>query len=135
MTVTGTVNFEPGVSWHSGFRHLLATKSPWKMKKNAFYFTLKAPPVLEIFKFLPWLFGNVLIKKIRLMTSQPGKQTIPIHILRNISRSNENQTMKFGQLTEYSTRNIFLEKSWPKCAGKTIPRPNSKSSKLSISLD
>ena len=27
--------------------------------KNAFYFTLKAPFVLKIFKFLSWLFGHV----------------------------------------------------------------------------
>ena len=36
------------------------------------------------------------------MTSQPGTQTIPIHILTNISRSKTNQAMKFGQLTEYN---------------------------------
>ena len=33
------------------------------------------------------------------MTSQPGKQTIAIHLLPNISRSKDNQTKKFGQLT------------------------------------
>ena len=44
------------------------------------------------------------------MTSQPGKQTIAIHILHNISRSKSNQTIKFGQLTEYNMRNNFLEK-------------------------
>ena len=41
------------------------------------------------------------------MTSQPGKQTITIHILPSISRSKGNQTMKFGQLIEYKIRNIF----------------------------
>ena len=40
----------------------------------------------------------------------------------------------FGQLIEYNT-NIFVEKPYTKCAGKTIPRPLSKKSKLSISLD
>ena len=45
------------------------------------------------------------------MTSQPGAQTIAIHILPNISRSRGNQTMKFGQLAEYNMRNIFLERS------------------------
>ena len=35
------------------------------------------------------------------MTSQPGKQTIVIHILPNISRSNGNRAMKFGQIIEY----------------------------------
>ena len=57
------------------------------------------------------------------MTSQPGKQIIAIHILPNMSRSNGNQAMKFGQLIEYNTRNIFIEKSYAKCAGETIPDP------------
>ena len=69
------------------------------------------------------------------MTSQPGQQTIAIHILPNISRSKGNQAMKFGQLIEYNMKNIFVEKSYTKCAGETIPRPLSKISKLSISLD
>ena len=67
------------------------------------------------------------------MKSQPGSQTIAIHILPNISRSKGNQEMKFVQLIEYNMRNIFVEKLYPKCAGKTIPR--SKKSKLSVSLD
>ena len=49
------------------------------------------------------------------MTSEPGYQTIVIHTLPNISRSKGNQTMKFGQLTERSMRNNFLEKSYTKC--------------------
>ena len=44
--------------------------------------------------------------------SKPGKQTIAIYILPNISRSKGNLTMKFGQAIEYSMRNIFLEKSY-----------------------
>ena len=44
------------------------------------------------------------------MTSQPGQQTIVIHILFNISRNKDNQTMKFGQLIERNMRNIFHEK-------------------------
>ena len=32
------------------------------------------------------------------MTSQPGKQTIAIHILSNTSRNKDNQKMTFGQL-------------------------------------
>ena len=31
--------------------------------------------------------------------------------------------MKFGQLIEYNMRNIFVEKSYIKCAGETITRP------------
>ena len=43
------------------------------------------------------------------MTSQPGLQTIAIHILPNISQSNGNQTIKFGQLIEHNKKN-FAEK-------------------------
>ena len=35
-----------------------ATKCPLKMMKNAFYFTVKALFVLEIFQFQVWIFGN-----------------------------------------------------------------------------
>ena len=69
------------------------------------------------------------------MTSQTGLQTITIHIFTNILRSKGNQAMKFGQLTEYNMRNIFLKKSYTKCGRETIPRPFSKKSKLNISLD
>ena len=44
------------------------------------------------------------------MTSQPGSQTIAIHIFANISQSKGNQTMKFGQLIEYNERNNFFSK-------------------------
>ena len=43
--------------------------------------------------------------------------------------------MKFGQLTEENTRNVFIEKSFTKCGGETIPRPFYKKSKMNISLD
>ena len=69
------------------------------------------------------------------MTLQPGKETIAIYILFNVSTSTSNKTMKIGQLIEYTMRNIFLEKSYTKCGGVTIPRLFSKQSKLSISLD
>ena len=47
---------------------------------------------------------------LKIMTSQPGLQTIPVHILPNISQSKGNQTMKFGQLTGHNKKNIFLQK-------------------------
>ena len=82
---------------------------------------------------------NGLIIKIILisnfMTSQPGYQTIVIHIFPNISRSKDNQTMKFSQLIEYNIKNIFLKKSYTKCSGETSPRPFFEKFKLSISLD
>ena len=34
-------------------------ESPLKMMKNAFYFTLKAPFILKVFKFLSWSFSYV----------------------------------------------------------------------------
>ena len=75
-----------------------------------------------------------LIRKIRFIskfiTSQPGQQTIAIHILYSLIF----ETKKFGHLIEYNTRNIFLEKLCAKCSGDTIPRPFSNKLKLSIAL-
>ena len=63
------------------------------------------------------------------MAWQLGSQTIAIHILSNISRSKDNQTMKFGQLIEYNMRNILRnvsEKLYTKCGGEIIPSLFSK---------
>ena len=59
----------------------------------------------------------------KFMSSQPGKQTNVIHVLSNISRSKGKHTIKFGQLIEYKTRSIFLEKSYTECGGETISSP------------
>ena len=45
------------------------------------------------------------------MTSQPGLQTITIHILSNISQSKGNQTITFRQLIELS-RQLFFFKNY-----------------------
>ena len=45
------------------------------------------------------------------MTSQTEQQIITIHMLPDISRNEDNQAMKFGQLIKYSVKNIFLQKS------------------------
>ena len=60
------------------------------------------------------------------MTPQPGEQTTEIHILTNISRSKDNQSIKFDRLIEYNLRNVFLEKSYTKSRGETFLRPFSK---------
>ena len=60
------------------------------------------------------------------MTSQTGKQTMTVLIMSNILKSKGNQIMKFGQLMKYNMGNIFLEKSYTKCDGETIPRLFSK---------
>ena len=57
------------------------------------------------------------------MTSQPGLQTIAIHILPNLSQSKGNQKMKFVQLIEYSKRNIFLQKLCRKWGKETSSGP------------
>ena len=67
--------------------------------------------------------------------SQPGEQTIVVHILRNIVRSKDNKTMKLTQLIGYNMRNIFLEKSYKKYGGKASPRPFSAKIKFIIFLD
>ena len=53
----------------------------------------------------------------------------------NVLRSKGNETMNLGQLIGNNMRHIILEKSYTKCGRETIPRPFSKKSKLSISLD
>ena len=57
-----------------------------------------------------------------------------VHILPNISRSKNNKAIKIGHLIEDNMGSIFLEKSYTKCGGETIPRPCSKKSKLRTSL-
>ena len=60
------------------------------------------------------------------MTSQPGEHcSTP-----NISRSNGDQTIKFGQLIKHNMRNIFLEKSYTKCGEETIPKLFFKKNKI-----
>ena len=59
----------------------------------------------------------------KFMTSQPGKQTIAIHILPNISRSKGNETMKFGQLIEYNMRMTFEINHTQNVVKKPFPDP------------
>ena len=45
-------HYEKSKGGFSGLRPFLATKSPLKMMKNAFYFTLRTLSILKKFKFL-----------------------------------------------------------------------------------
>ena len=91
---------------------------PFKNEEKCFLFHLKSSfRTQDIFVFVKpyWLCRkNGLIRKVgltsKLMTSQPGLQTIGRHILANISQSKGSHTMKFSQLMEYKKRNIFLKK-------------------------
>ena len=72
--------------------------------KNVTYFILKPLFALEIFTFYSWLVGYVekrLDKKAwlttKFMTSQTEQQIVTINILPNISKGEDNQTIKFGQ--------------------------------------
>ena len=95
-------------------------ESPLKVMKNAFYFILKAPFVLEIFKFFLMTFWscrkNGLIRKVNFKIHEVTAWLTNNYNTRisristpNISRSKDNQTMKLSQLIEYNKRNIFLQ--------------------------
>ena len=56
------------------------------------------------------------------MTSQPGKQTITIHILTlNISRRRDKQRMEFGQLIDTTRETFFLKNHTQHQAEKLFP--------------
>ena len=83
----------------------------------------------------PLLLPHIKLKKKKKKYTYWPIFTIAIHILTNILRDKDNQAMKTGQPLEYNLTNVFLEKSYTKCGGKTIPRPFFKKSILSIFLD
>ena len=57
------------------------------------------------------------------MNSQIEKQKNTIHILSNISRSKDTQTIKFGQLMKYNMRKIFLENHAQNVVEKLVLKP------------
>ena len=85
------------------------------MMRNASYFTLKTLFVLKIFKVLSSLF------------SQIEKTTwLEIYGITTLLTKKLQCTycqIKFTQLIEYIMSNTFIEKSYTKCNGETIPRP------------
>ena len=112
----------------SGRRQLFATENLFKMMKNTFYFTLKALLVFKIFKFLSWVFGHA-----EKQLDYKDKVNFKLYDVRtwetnkyNISRSKSNRTINFSQWIEYNMTNIFLEISYKKYLGETIPRSFSK---------
>ena len=74
---------------------------------------------------------NGLIRKVRLTWLA---RNCNINIAQYLNISKYNPTIKFGKLIEYNMTNIFIERSYTKCGGETIPGPFSKKSKFSISL-
>ena len=63
------------------------------------------------------------------MTSKPGKQTITINIMNNISKSKNDQTTNFSQFIEYNMRNNFL------AAKMLFPYPYLKNKYLTYTFD
>ena len=53
----------------------------------------------------------------------PGKQTVTLPILLNLSQSKGNQTLKFGQVMEYNKKNIFFLKIMQKMRLRLVPEP------------
>ena len=93
-----------GARW--SLRQFLVTENPLKLMENALYFTLKALFVFKVFKFLSWHFGYVEKRldeqdkvNSKIMTSQPGKQTIAKHILPDTSRNKGNRTWEHKNIT------------------------------------
>ena len=120
-------------SHHSNFFFHLLDWKPFKNDGKCFLFHLKSSfrsQDIKVFVTTFWSCRkNDLIRKIKtrltskFMTSQPGLQTITIHIIPNVSQSKYNQTMKFGHLIDYNKRNIFLQKLYEKSGRETSSRP------------
>ena len=53
--------------------------------------------------------GKYGAEKFRIRTSQTGQKVIIMHNLPNISRSKDNQKLKFGQLIKYNLTDIFFK--------------------------
>ena len=89
----------------------------FKMLKNASCFTFKALFVLKIFKFLSWFFGHVEKRFYEVNFKICDNTTCRANnCSTRISQylKKWKQAMKFIQLIEYNTRNIFLKKSYQK---------------------
>ena len=98
------------------------------MMKIDFYFIWKALFILKIFESLSWLFGHVskqLDKKDKINLEFYDvtawlTNNCNTHIGQYLKKK-DNQTVKFGQLIDYKTKNIFLGKSYTKCVKKLVP--------------
>ena len=55
------------------------------------------------------------------MKSQLGLQTIAIHLLPNISKSKDKQTMKLDQLREYNKKIFFFKNYAKNEKGRLVP--------------
>ena len=106
----------------SGLRNFWQLGKPFENDENAFYFILKALFVLKILNFcLDFLVihKKALIRKVN-FTIYDVANWLKNNCITYISRSKNNQKMKFDQLIEYNIGNIFLEKLYTKYVGEFI---------------
>ena len=85
--------------------------------KKVFGFILKALFVLRYLNFCPDFqshvgkrFNEKTKTNFKIYEANNREANNSIHILPSISKSKDNQTMKFGQLKECDARNNFLQK-------------------------
>ena len=116
-------------------RYLLHWK-PFKSYEKCFLFHLKSSfRSQDIFNFFYLNFSG-LFHHIKNRLDYKDKANFKIHdvttrlakicnrhILPNISRSKDNQAMKFGRLIEYNKINIFLQNLYRKWSRETSSRP------------
>ena len=98
--------------------------------KNVFHFMLNASFVPEKFIFC---FELDMINFRIYDVPEWATKNYNTYISQYLNKL-KNQAIKFGQLLEYNTKNIFLEKSYAKCSGKVSLRSFYNKSKLNISL-
>ena len=116
----------------SGPRQFLASENPLKCITNVLqmylYYMLKALFVLNIFKFLSWLFGH-LGKRL----DKKAKVNFKLYNVTDWETNNYSTYITqceairqwiFGQLIEYSRRNIFVYKSCRKWSREASSRPH-----------
>ena len=58
---------------------------------------------------------------LKFMTSQPGQQTIAIHIFLNVSWIKDNWAIKFGQLQSLTIEIVLIKNNAEKKAGRRVP--------------
>ena len=91
-------------------------ESTWETKKNAAYFTSKAPLVYEIINFWHFRYSNIVM-------SSNAQAWNTKHISLNNLGSKRSLVMKFGQFMQYY-KIIFLSKNSTKnVAWKLVPGP------------
>ena len=99
----------------SGLKQFMTTEILLKMMKNDFYFMLKTHFVLEIFKYLSWLFvySEKQLRRLKLISKflTPTDWTANSYntnIAQYLKKKRQTRGKKFGQLVKYNATNSFF---------------------------